>query len=158
LKFNDGSLDKIEAIPQDLKDKHQEAFAIDPLWLIEITAARGKWIDQSQSHNVFMSNVSGKMLNDVYFAGWHAGLKTFYYFRTLGASQIEKSTLDAKKFGFTQKRAGAETAAGQQAIETAPEVVAAATSNVVQEESAQDVLEDAASCSLSTDPDCEVCQ
>jgi len=158
LKFNDGSLDKIAAMPQDLKDKHQEAFAIDPLWLIEITAARGKWIDQSQSHNVFMSNVSGKMLNDVYFAGWHAGLKTFYYFRTLGASQVEKSTLDAKKFGFTQKRAGAETAAGQQAVETAPELVATSTANVVQEAAPQEGLEDAAACSLSTDPDCEVCQ
>ncbi len=69
-----------------------------------MTAARGKWIDQSISHNVFMRGVSGKMLNDIYIAAWQAGLKTIYYLRTLGASQIEKSSLDANKFGFTQKR------------------------------------------------------
>ena len=62
LKFNDGNLDAIDSIPQGLKDKYKEAFAIDPLWLIDITAARGKWIDQSQSHNVFMKGVSGKKL------------------------------------------------------------------------------------------------
>ena len=68
----------------------------DPVWLIEITAARGKWIDQSQSHNVFMKGVSGKKLHDIYMTAWKTGLKTTYYLRTLGASQIEKSTLDAK--------------------------------------------------------------
>ena len=69
-----------------------------------MTAERGKWIDQSQSHNVFMKGVSGKMLDDIYMTAWKLGLKTTYYLRTLGATQIEKSTLDAKKFGFTQKR------------------------------------------------------
>ncbi len=44
------------------------------------------------------------MLHDIYITAWKLGLKTTYYLRTLGASQIEKSTLDAKKFGFTQKR------------------------------------------------------
>ena len=72
--------------------------------MIKITATRGKWIDQSQSHNVFMQGVSGQKLHDIYMTAWKVGLKTTYYLRTLGASQIEKSTLDAKKFGFTQKR------------------------------------------------------
>ena len=44
---------------QILKDKYKTAFELDPEWLIKITAARGKWIDQSQSHNVFMKGVSG---------------------------------------------------------------------------------------------------
>ena len=87
-----------------MKEKYKEVFEIDPEWFIEITAARGKWIDQSQSHNVFMKGVSGKKLNDIYITCMEIGLKTTYYLRTLGASQIEKSTLDAKKFGFTQKR------------------------------------------------------
>ncbi len=104
LKYYDGSVQQIENIPQPLKDKYKEVFEIDPIWLIQITANRGKWIDQSQSHNVFLKGVSGKLLSDIYFAGWHAGLKTHYYLRTLGATQIEKSTLDAKKFGYTQKR------------------------------------------------------
>jgi ribonucleoside-diphosphate reductase alpha chain len=43
-------------------------------------------------------------LSKIYFTAWELGLKTTYYLRTLGASQVEKSTLDANKFGFTQKR------------------------------------------------------
>lgn len=104
LRYYDGSVDQIEQIPDDLKRKYQCAFDLDPEWLIKITAARGKWIDQSQSHNVFMKGTSGSKLNDIYTTAWRCGLKTTYYLRTLGASQIEKSTLDAKKYGFTQKR------------------------------------------------------
>ena len=104
IKYYDGNVQQISRIPQELRDKYKEVFEIDPMHLVKITAARSKWIDQSQSHNVFMNGVSGKLLSDVYIAGWNAGMKTFYYLRSLGASQIEKSTLDAKKFGFTQKR------------------------------------------------------
>lgn len=104
LKYYDGSIQMIDAIPHHLKLKYKEAFEIEPETLIALTAVRAKWIDQSQSHNVFLRGVSGKKLSDVYIAAWQAGLKTTYYLRTLGASQIEKSTLDAKKFGFTQKR------------------------------------------------------
>lgn len=104
LKFYDGDLHQIALIPWDLKQKYLTAFDIDPEWAIEITAARGKWIDQSQSHNVFMKGVSGKRLERVYEKAFACGLKTTYYLRTLGASQIEKSTLDASQYGFTQKR------------------------------------------------------
>jgi ribonucleoside-diphosphate reductase alpha chain len=104
IKYYDGSIALIEEIPAEIRNLYKTAFEIDPLWMVRMTAARGKWIDQSQSHNVFMQGVSGKKLNDIYMAGWKLGLKTFYYLRSLGASQIEKSTLDAKKFGFTQMR------------------------------------------------------
>jgi len=104
LKYFDGTLEAIEEIPDALKRKYKTAFEIDQTWLIKLAAARGKWIDQAQSHNVFMKGVSGTQLNEIYLAAWKCGLKTTYYLRTLGASQIEKSTLDAKKYGFTQKR------------------------------------------------------
>ena len=132
LKYYDGSIASIDRIPKELKAKHKTAFELDPEWLIRITAARGKWIDQSQSHNVFMQGVSGKKLNSIYMTAWKCGLKTTYYLRTLGASQVEKSTLDAKKYGFTQKR----------------------------EYTTQNALDDTLpgrTCSV-TDPDCESCQ
>ena len=113
IKYYDGNLEQVTRIPQELRDKYKEVFQIDAHHLVQVTAARGKWIDQSQSHNVFMKGVSGKLMSDIYIAGWKAGLKTFYYLRTLGASQIEKSTLDAKKFGFTQKRSTNETTTAQ---------------------------------------------
>ena len=65
---------------------------------------RAKWIDQSQAHTVFMKGASGRKLSEVYLTAWRLGLKTTYYLRTLAASQVEKSTLDAGRFGFTQTR------------------------------------------------------
>ncbi len=103
LKYFDGDILRVNSIPEYLKEKYRGAFELDPIWLIKITAARGKWIDQSQSHNVFMKGVSGKKLNDIYMTAWQCGLKTMYYLRTLGATQIEKSTLGTE-YGFTQKR------------------------------------------------------
>lgn len=104
LKYYDGNLQLIASIPQAIKEKYKEAFEIDQLWLLKLSAARGKWIDQSQSHNVFFNGTSGGKLSDIYLHAWKLGLKTTYYLRTMAASQIEKSTLDAKKYGFTQKR------------------------------------------------------
>ncbi|MFP4484855.1 MAG: ribonucleoside-diphosphate reductase subunit alpha [Spirochaetaceae bacterium] len=104
IKYYDGNISAIPEIPADLKPLYKEAFEIDPVDALTLTARRAKWIDQSQSHNVFIQGVSGKKLHETYMAAWEKGLKTTYYLRTLGASQIEKSTLDAKKYGYTQKR------------------------------------------------------
>jgi ribonucleoside-diphosphate reductase alpha chain len=86
------------------------------------------------------------MLNEIYIAAWKAGLKTTYYLRTLGASQIEKSTLDAKKFGYTQKR---EYGPLEEPKNNAP----------ISNESIDDTTQmEGSACSLSSDPDCDVCQ
>ena len=104
LKFYDGNIDKIQSIPMELKALYKEVFEIDPILLLKMTALRSKWIDQSQSHNVFMQGTSGKKMHEIYTAAWEMGLKTTYYLRTMAVSQIEKSTLDAMKYYFTQKR------------------------------------------------------
>ncbi len=104
LKYCDGNLKMIGGIPDELKEKYREAFDIEPRVLIDIVAARGKWIDQSQSLNIFINGVSGRKLHDTYMYAWQKGLKTTYYLRSMAATQVEKSTLDAGKFGFTQKR------------------------------------------------------
>ena len=104
VKYYDGDLDMIDSIPAHIKEKYKTAFELDAEWLVKLTAARGKWIDQSQSHNIFLKGATGAKMHSVYMAAWRAGLKTSYYCRTLGATQVEKSTLDAKTYGFTQKR------------------------------------------------------
>lgn len=104
IKYCDGSIQSIDSIPKELKAKYKEAFEIDPFKLIELGAIRGKWIDQSQSLNAFVKTVSGTLLSDLYMKSWRVGLKTNYYLRTLGASSIEKATLDAAKFQLTQVR------------------------------------------------------
>jgi ribonucleoside-diphosphate reductase alpha chain len=146
IKYYDGNIQLIETIPAALRVKYKESFDLDPLWLLQMTAQRGQWIDQSQSHNVFMKGTSGKMLDDIYTKAWRLGLKTTYYLRTLGATQIEKSTLDAKKFGFTQKRT-------YEAGGSLESVTVTATTTVTETV----VVEAGKACSLE-DPDCEACQ
>src|SRR5262249_5729041 len=142
LKYFDGNLRMIAGVPDALKEKYREAFEIDPIAALQPTAVRGKWIDQSQAHTVFMKGASGRKLSEVYQAAWRRGLKTPYYLRTLAASQVEKSTLDAGRFGFTQTREYATPPAGVEAASPAAE-----TAPVVA-----DPL-----CRID-DPDCEACQ
>ena len=92
LKYFDGSLNKIDRVPGDLRELYATAFEIDAKWLIEAAARRQKWIDQAQSLNVYMAGVSGKKLDDTYRLAWLRGLKTTYYLRTLAATGAEKST------------------------------------------------------------------
>ncbi|HEY1057910.1 MAG TPA: ribonucleoside-diphosphate reductase subunit alpha [Limnobacter sp.] len=93
LKYFDGSVMKIDRIPEDLKRLYATAFEMDPRWLVEAAARRQKWIDQAQSLNIYMAGVSGKRLDDTYKLAWLRGLKTTYYLRTIGATHAEKSTL-----------------------------------------------------------------
>ena len=92
LKYYDGSLQKIERVPADLKALYATAFDVDPSWLVEAAARRQKWIDQAQSLNLYFAVPSGKKLNDIYMLAWLRGLKTTYYLRSLGATAAEKST------------------------------------------------------------------
>jgi ribonucleoside-diphosphate reductase alpha chain len=104
IKYYDGSIQEILDIPRELKLKYKEVFEIDSRWLIEAAARRAKWIDQSQSLNIFFSGTSGRELSEIYFHAWKLGLKTTYYLRTLGASQVEKSTVSTAEFGSTHIR------------------------------------------------------
>jgi len=91
LKYFDGSVQAIERVPQSIKDVYTNAFEIDARWLVEAGSRRQKWIDQSQSLNLYMSEPSGKKLDQLYKLAWVRGLKTTYYLRSLGATQLEKS-------------------------------------------------------------------
>ncbi|MCR6655599.1 MAG: ribonucleoside-diphosphate reductase subunit alpha [Opitutus sp.] len=97
LKYFDGELKDIERIPSDLKARYLTAFDIDPKWIIDAAARRQKWIDQSQSVNLWIKTPDLKTLSHMYRHAWHAGLKTTYYLRSLGASNIEKATVAIKK-------------------------------------------------------------
>jgi ribonucleoside-diphosphate reductase alpha chain len=78
LKYFDGSVGAIDRIPDDLKALYATAFEIDSAWLIEAASRRQKWIDQSQSLNLYIANPSGKKLDSLYRLAWARGLKTTY--------------------------------------------------------------------------------
>lgn len=92
LKYYDGSVQKIERVPETLKQLYSTAFEIDARWLIEAGSRRQKWLDQAQSLNLYMAEPSGKKLDTLYKLAWVRGLKTTYYLRSLGATHVEKST------------------------------------------------------------------
>jgi ribonucleoside-diphosphate reductase alpha chain len=100
LKYFDGSIMEIERIPDELKKVYLTAFEIDPEWLIECASKRQKWIDMGQSLNLYIAEPSGKKLHEMYMLAWRKGLKTTYYLRSLGATQIEKSTTDINRRGL----------------------------------------------------------
>ncbi len=132
LKYYEGSLQKIDRIPDDLKLLYATAFEVEPRWIVDAASRRQKWIDQAQSLNLYISGANGKKLDITYRMAWYRGLKTTYYLRALAATSTEKSTVDSSSLNAVSAKTDADMAA------VAPADVPKA-------------------CSLD-DPDCEACQ
>lgn len=79
-----------------LQEKYKTAFQIDQFRLLDQAAARGIWIDQAMSVNLFNDKTSLKYLHDVYMHAWAKGMKTTYYLRNKGASDVEKASVSSK--------------------------------------------------------------
>ncbi len=147
LKHFEGSLRRIDRVPEDLKVLYATAFEIETQWLVEAAARRQKWIDQAQSLNIYMAGVSGKKLDETYKLAWIRGLKTTYYLRTMGATHAEKSTVKSGQLNAVSSGA----ASGDSASVLAPAqpiTVAAQT---------QPAATDVKMCAIDN-PDCEACQ
>jgi ribonucleoside-diphosphate reductase alpha chain len=97
MKYFDGDLTKIERIPEDIRTQFATAFDVDHEWIIKAASRRQKWIDQSQSVNLWLAHPDLKTLSHMYRNAWRRGLKTTYYLRTLGASNIEKATVSIRQ-------------------------------------------------------------
>ena len=93
LKYYEGSVQKIDRVPQELKQIYATAFEVEPRWLVDAASRRQKWIDQAQSLNLYVAGASGKKLDITYRMAWLRGLKTTYYLRALAATTTEKSTI-----------------------------------------------------------------
>ena len=102
LKYFDGELGPIQGLPDWIKKKYSTAFDVSYEYVIAAAARRQKWIDQSQSVNLFLGTPDLKTLSHMYRDAWRKGLKTTYYLRTLGASNIEKATVSMKKVDNAQ--------------------------------------------------------
>ena len=151
LKRHDGDISAIEVIPKEIREKYKETFAVETEWLIKAAAHRGKWIDQSQSMNVFLKTTSGKRISEVYQYAWKLGLKTTYYLRTLAASGIEKSTLGIKEQNITSRtNTDASNLSDKIKQQAQTEVPVAITQQITDPEEVK-------LCKIA-DPDCEACQ
>lgn len=140
LKHFDGSLRRIDRVPDELKSLYATAFEIETEWLVEAASRRQKWIDQAQSLNLYIASASGKKLDETYRLAWLRGLKTTYYLRTVGATHAEKSTVKAGHMNAVSNLPQAPQAATPSAR---PAVAKPAT--------------DVQFCAIDN-PDCEACQ
>ena len=102
LKNLNGSLESISRVPEDIKRIFATSFDIEPKWLIESASRRQKWIDQSQSLNLYVAEPNGKKLDVMYKMAWLRGLKTTYYLRSKGATTSEKSTISNSELNKVQ--------------------------------------------------------
>ena len=146
LKHFDGSLRRIDRVPEDLKQLYATAFEVEPVWLVEAASRRQKWIDQAQSLNIYMAGASGKKLDETYKLAWLRGLKTTYYLRTIGATHAEKSTVSRGQLNAVSS--GATNGVSAAPVNTAP---------VIEEQSMGEPATDIKFCSIDN-PDCEACQ
>lgn len=138
LKYYDGSVERIERIPPELKKIYATAFEMDPRWLVEAASRRQKWIDQGQSLNLYMEEPNGKKLDTLYKLAWLKGLKTTYYLRSMGATHVEKSTVADGRLNAVQS--GSTT-----------------SSEIYSTKASIDDISTTKACSI-LDPDCEACQ
>lgn len=92
VKTEEGSIQDVEGMPDDLKDVYRTAWEVPMRSLIDMAAARGAYIDQSQSLNLFMESPTIGKLSSMYLHAWKSGVKTTYYLRSRPATRINKTT------------------------------------------------------------------
>ena len=93
IKLSDGSVQHVPEVPDDLKQLYQTAWELPQKALIDMAAARGPYIDQSQSLNLFMAAPTIGKLSSMYLYAWKTGLKTTYYLRSRPATRITQTTI-----------------------------------------------------------------
>jgi len=134
LIATNGSVQEIDEIPDNLKELYKTAWEISQRVIIDQSADRGAYIDQSQSLNIFMEDANFAKLTSMHFYGWKAGLKTgMYYLRTKAARDAIQFTVDKEKL--------------EEPTEQAEET------EVVSAEQRQAEI----ACSLDDPDDCEMC-
>lgn len=97
IKAQNGSVQGVDVLDEDLKRIYRTAWEIPQKSLIEMAADRGAFIDQSQSLNLFIESPTIGKLSSMYIYAWKVGLKTTYYLRSRAATQIRKITVAAEE-------------------------------------------------------------
>ncbi|MEX0813392.1 MAG: ribonucleoside-diphosphate reductase subunit alpha [Chitinophagales bacterium] len=95
---NNGSVQNIDGIPEDIKALYKTVWEISQKAVIDMAADRGAYICQSQSMNLFIENPNFGKLTSMHFYAWEKGLKTgMYYLRSKAAVDPIKFTLNTEK-------------------------------------------------------------
>lgn len=93
-----GSVQSILNIPQELKNLYKIAWEIPQKCVVDYAIDRAKFVDQSQSLNIYLANPTRQVLTSLHFYTWRNGLKTgMYYLRTKPAAQPFQVTIENKE-------------------------------------------------------------
>ena len=150
LMRNNGSVQNIDAIPDDLKELYRTVWEMSMKDIIDMSRHRGYFIDQSQSLNLFMESATMAKLTSMHFYGWKSGLKTgMYYLRT-------KSAVDAIKFTLDNK-AKAQTPKVEAAVVASSPAASSTDSAPVEPLSPQELKQMLAQAKENEDDDCLMC-
>jgi len=95
---NNGSIQQIDIIPDDIKEKYKTVWEIPMRNLIDMAADRGAFVCQSQSLNLWLEDPTYNNLTSMHFYGWNKGLKTgIYYLRRRARHQAQQFTIEPEK-------------------------------------------------------------
>ena len=123
LIASNGSVQHIEGLPQDLKDRYKTVWEISQKAIIDMSADRGAFICQSQSLNLFVESATMAKLSSMHFYAWQKGLKTgMYYLRS-------KAAVEPIKFSLSEKHHRKFVTASQPASEESSQTSAATSSS-----------------------------
>jgi ribonucleoside-diphosphate reductase alpha chain len=95
ILLNHGSIQSITEIPLILRKSYLTAYDMEPEDIIDAAYVRGWFVDQSQSLNLFIKNVTMNELSKAWTRGWLRGLKTLsYYIRTKTSTVAQKAQIE----------------------------------------------------------------
>lgn len=141
IKLSEGSIQDIASIPPEVKQLYRTVWEVPMKSLIDMAAARGPFIDQSQSLNLFMESPTIGKLSSMYMYAWKKGIKTTYYLRSRPATSIAKTTTNKKPMAANTST----ESAGMNAQASEPKTKSYSDSEVI-------------ACSLDNPEACEACQ
>jgi ribonucleoside-diphosphate reductase alpha chain len=95
IKRAEGSIQQIDEVPDEFKALYRTSWELPMRSLVDMAAARGAYIDQSQSLNLFQSSPNIGKLSSMYMYAWEKGLKTTYYLRSRPATRIRQTDSSA---------------------------------------------------------------
>jgi ribonucleoside-diphosphate reductase alpha chain len=104
IKMSDGSIQNIDKIPNNIRERYKTVWELSMKVLINMAANRGIYVDQSQSLNIFLRNPDIAVLSSVFFLLYSKNFKSSYYLRSRGASEIMKTTVSGASNGQESRK------------------------------------------------------
>ena len=96
--LENGSVENINEIPSELKEVYKTVWEVSQKTVIDMSADRAPFIDQTQSMNLFVGEPNPNLLTKMHFYTWSNGLKTgMYYLRTRPKASTQQFTIDPRK-------------------------------------------------------------